>query len=1222
MNPLPGGLAPFDPDAPVAAGTTLIEASAGTGKTYNIAEIYVRLLLRLAPTGRGVRDILVVTFTEAATTELCDRIRRRVRDRLDAAEAGVGPPLTDVEHIALRAALGGFDEAAIHTIHGFCQRVLTQFALESGAPADRALLTDDRPLMRDAAQDEFTARTHALPMPVYSALEAVGYTAATVRALAEMQGEGTLVGVPKRPAAGFAVYQARLERAHAAAADLWRTDGAAARAHLIAAADAGRLNKTSYKTDRIVRLFRLLAAYLESGLAPKGLPEALTLLGASTLAEKQPAKAGPPPAHPLFDAIDVLREAFEGLQTGVLDLMHDALERLPEAVARRKQALQALSFGDLLLEVARALDDPERGAGLVAALRARYAWALIDEFQDTDPVQWGIFHAVFERLFLIGDPKQAIYAFRGADLPTYLTARSSAVAQFGLLRNYRTDAALVEKINALFGRAAIHRPFVDPGIEFQTVEARYTEPRLRTGSSDEPGEPGAPAAPLIFRHLLRENAALEKRSGLITATWAQERLPARVAADVVDLLSGPEVIRTGPEDAPSWRPLRPRDVAILVRTNREAAAMKAALAAVGVPAVLNGTGAVFETPEAAELRILMAAMLEPGHLPGLRAALATALLGVEGEVIARFVGSEEDAAFTEWATRFAEWHDLWGRAGFLVAFRSLISRCALLPRWLGEVGGERRVTNLLHLSELVHAAERASALGPHALVAWYDRQRTGESDDDDRQLRLESDADALQIVTMHRSKGLEYGVVFLPSLMGGGKLHRSEALHPRFRLPAAAGERPRRGVYLGGDAALGETAREHAERAVREENVRLAYVALTRARHRAVVYWGALTSAERSPLMHLLHPNPDAAADADPLEAVQGRLALLDDEHITAELSGLGLVVPATLDEVPMRRYEPVSTDPAPLSRRHFPEPHVRPLDRTWGRASFTGLLRRAEHRRSPMDDRPGADETGSPSIAGVSAEGRRVTLAELPSGTGTGLAMHRVLERVPFTATVADLQTAAAPALRYHGLSPEVHGELLARGLAEALDTPLLSEDPACTLRSITAERRVPEMRFDLAVARRAQAAVRPADIAAVLARRPHLSAYAQSVERLGFDAFSGYLGGAIDLCFEHGGRYFVVDFKSNHLGETYADYRPERLAGAMEAGHYHLQAHLYAVAFERHLAARIGPTYDPATHFGGVLYLFVRGMHPDSGPAFGVYRDAPGPEVRAALLRALGVP
>jgi exodeoxyribonuclease V beta subunit len=781
------GLPRFDPDVPAVEGVTLIEASAGTGKTYNIAEIYVRLLLRLAPSGRGVRDILVVTFTEAATTELRDRIRQRVRTELEAAEAGTGPERTDLERLALRAALSGFDEAGIYTIHGFCQRVLTQFALESGAPAELTLLTDDGPLKRDAAQDEFTRQTHGLPVPVYTALDDAGYTAGAVRALAEMQSDVPLVGVPARTPTAFATRSQGLATAHAAARAVWLESGSDAQALLLGAAESGRLNRVSYKPARVANLLRALATYLEDGLATKGLTEALSLLGASTLAEKQPAKAGPPPEHPLFELVDGLREAFESLRLGALDLMHDALAALPGAIARRKEAQQAVAFGDLLVNVARALDDVERGPSLVAALRSRYAWALIDEFQDTDPVQWSIFHRSFERLFLIGDPKQAIYGFRGADLPTYLAARSEAVAQFGLVRNYRTDAALVERVNAIFGRDGVHQPFATPEIEFRHVDARATSPRLRCR------ETGVPGPPLVLRHITRDGAVRDARTDLITATWANERLPERVAADVVELLAGNEEILDHTVDPPVWRPLQPRDIALLVRTNREAAAMKAALSAVGVPAVLNGTGGVFESPEAGELRVLLAALLEPTELPGLRAALATELLGVEGEVIAGFVGAGDDA-FTAWAGRFAEWHALWCESGFLVAFRRLVSSQGLLARWLRTIGGERRVTNLLHLTELLHAAERTSALGPHALVAWFDRQLEGEADEDERQLRLESDADALQIATMHRSKGLEYGVVFLPSLMGGGKLHRSEEQHPRFRLPPAGDGPPRRGV--------------------------------------------------------------------------------------------------------------------------------------------------------------------------------------------------------------------------------------------------------------------------------------------------------------------------------------------------------------------------------------------------------------------------------------------
>jgi exodeoxyribonuclease V beta subunit len=1239
VRPEDTALAAFDPWTTPLEGITLIEASAGTGKTWNITEIFLRLLL---DDQREIREILVVTFTEAATTELRERIRRGIRGRLEAALA---PGNTDSEdtRLALRAALAGFDEASIFTIHGFCQRVLQQFAFESGAPAELTLATDAGALREEVAQDFYTRATHALPMPVFAALSATGFTPGDVLTLARKLGEGPLLGVP---AVGsdqltFEAAGERLQATFEATAAAWATEGQAARQALLAAVAAQQLNARAYKRDKVEALFDALEAYLTTGEAGSDLDEALYLLGVEGLEEKGRKKNTPLPSHPFFAAVDALRAAFEGMRAGSLSLLQSALTWIPAELARRKAAQQTVDFGDLLSGVAEALVDPERGPRLKAALRKRYAWALIDEFQDTDPLQWTIFRGLFDRLYLIGDPKQAIYGFRGADLPTYLGARDHAQRRYGLMRNFRTDAALVAAVNRVFDRPELERPFVDERIRYASVGAAHPGPRLRRRASQEG------AAPLVFRTLGREGAQIEKRAPFtVLATFVRERLPGIVAADIADLLSGDWEISVPvlAGQPPRWRPLQPRDVSVLVRRNAEAADMKAALTQVGVPAVLQGTGSVFATEEAADLRQVMACLGEPTTLPLLRAALATPLLGVAAEDIAGLTaapvpGAAEQPAFVVWTERFRRWHAEWNGRGFMVAFRALLGECGLLERLLGEIGGERRTTNLMHLAELLHAAERAQALRPHALLAWFDRQLSEDEGtrDEERQLRLESDADALQIVTMHSSKGLEYGVVFLPYLWAAGGLHPAEAAHPRYPLDVAADAppgTPRTAVYLTGDDVVRAEAAARAEVVAQQENLRLLYVALTRARHQCIVYWGAVHNAGKSPLAYVLHPAPAGAER--PLESVARAFADLTDTQLAGDLAPLGIVAPVDWAAPVERAYSPPEAPDVGVALRPFPK--GRDLDAAWRRASFTGLTRGASH--------PGVAEgrefdeveevsrfgggAGGPDAEGAADAllGQTTTLDALPPGRATGLGLHRALERLDFpNAGPAEIEAAARPALRAYGLAFERHGANVCRALAEILDTPLLADDTTLTLRSLSRARRVPELSFDLAVARGdAAGPISARRLGAVLAQRKELGDYGDRLAALDFAPFSGFLTGALDLAFEHGGRYWLLDYKSNRLGPTYAHYAPERLAQVMSESHYHLQSHLYAAALHLHLRQRLGAAYVPETHFGGCLFLFMRGLHPELKPAqggrMGVYRDRPPTEILDALCDALGVP
>ena len=649
----------FDPTGPLPTGPVLLEASAGTGKTYAIATLVLRLV---AEEGLGIHEILVVTFTEAATTELRDRVRRRLRDALAVAERARrtgtypadAPPDAATRHVVtialrdgtldvaidrLRRALERFDDAAIATIHGFCARVLRERAFECGAELDGELLTDVDALCDELARD-FWARTSAAhPLDAVRALDAAcGY--ATLRdvvgralrhadapclpACVDDRADGADDAGLGDPALDAALAVRR--RAARTLADSWLGEtGESAGACLEEAILTKQLSGTTWKIGEKGNNLETRSRAVSAGATGRPecdpAPDALAYFHPDRL-RKATNKAGTTPAHALFDEVAALAEADTALEAAlgdaVLRLKHACARWARREAARRKRARRQHGYDDLLRLVRDALRRGGADGALARALRTGFRAALIDEFQDTDAVQWEIFHTAFgdpaHRLVLIGDPKQSIYGFRGADLRAYLAAREAAGRVGRLDTNHRTDRALVDALHALVDGPPL--PFAESGIRWHPVGARHDAPRL-VGAG----------APLRVRFLARDGVLAPRGTKRVPAKeQAQRHLPSWVAADVVRFLSSGATIADR-EGAPP-RAVRPGDAAVLVRSHRQARAIQAALRRAGVPAVIHGAESVFASAEAGELAAVLAAVLEPADARLLRAALATDLLGI------------------------------------------------------------------------------------------------------------------------------------------------------------------------------------------------------------------------------------------------------------------------------------------------------------------------------------------------------------------------------------------------------------------------------------------------------------------------------------------------------------------------------------------------------------------------------------------------------------------
>ncbi len=1183
--------------APLAVplrGTHLIEASAGTGKTWTITTLLLRLLVEH---DLAVDDVLVVTFTEAATAELRDRVRSRIRGALTDLRAGRPDELvralvdaTDADrvHDRLQRALRDFDEAAISTIHGFCRRMLTENAFESGVPFDTELETDVGPLLLQVATDFWAREVHDADPLLVRSLRRHGITPAQLASLA-----AAVVAQPDRlvlppvwtepdPAPAF-------RAAWTAARSAWQ----AGRDDLEALVQAAPgLNRRSYRRDRVPVWMGAIDDWLE----PEG-PREATIHGAAARFTASGLAAAtrtgsPPLQHPILDAMERLCGAGAAMDAWLLSFRRRLADHAVEELRRRKDERNVWSFDDLLHRLADALDGRDRGR-LARAIRARYRAALIDEFQDTDRVQYRIFgriwHGTDTPLFLIGDPKQSIYRFRGADIHAYLQAAADAGDRtWTLATNWRSDPSLVRAVNALFGR--LSRPFLLDRIGFDPAEAR---PDAR----DTLGTGGEPMAPMQVRFVPRDGRA--GKQGRITSAWSGEGLPALVSADIARMLT--DDVRVG------GHRLEAGDVAVLVRTNRQAQQMQDALRAAGIPSVLYSADSVLGSFEAADLHQLLAALADPADEAHVRAAAVTDLVGLDGDQL--FSLRTDDEAWQAWMQRFADWRTRWLRYGFMAMFSAVLDQQAAAgappthARLLGLRDGERRMTNLLHLAELLHNAVTTEHLGPSGLLRWFEARLNGEvAPGDDAQLRLESDEHAVKLVTVHRSKGLEFPVVYCPFLWQGSQRRRLGPPAVAFHDPDD-GDRPK--LDLGTDRLREHTALEDAEAAA--EGLRQLYVALTRARHLCLWVWGAFQGAEAAPPAWLLHRR---VAEVSPA-ALGKRLKKLDDEDLLADLQALadgsdGSIEVTSLDDDVVVPYRPGAVSPAsltarPVTRRSFPGRRT---------SSFSGLVA-GEHTLAPHEA-DGLDHAdfGAPSPAtSARPTDAPANLVGFPAGRRVGTCLHAIFEHVDFVEPTGHAEVIEQQ-LHAHGYAPSRWAPLAATAVQTTLDTPLGEDLPR--LRDVDRSRRLDELPF---VFPAQQPAVDARALADVLRRHGSLpSVYTDRVEALEFVPLQGFLKGFVDLVFEHQGRWWMVDYKSNRLGDRLADYAPPRLARAMADHHYYLQYHLYAVALHRLLAYRL-PTYDPGTHFGGALYLFIRGMTPATDWRYGVVRDDLSPPLLEAL-------
>ncbi|EPK0905873.1 exodeoxyribonuclease V subunit beta [Klebsiella pneumoniae] len=1132
-------------------GERLIEASAGTGKTFTIAALYLRLLLGLGgeaayPRAISVEELLVVTFTEAATEELRGRIRSNIHElRIACLRGESDNPLysallaeiADKDDAAktLLLAERQMDEAAVFTIHGFCQRMLSLNAFESGMLFEQQLIEDESRLRYQACADFWRRHCYPLTRDIAAVIHDVWKGPRDLLKSLDrwLQGEAPQLKSPPAPNETLAERHQQIIARIDSLKQQWREQVGEIEGVL----ENSGLDRRKFNRGNQGKWMEKVNAWAQEETLSYQLPDALEKFAQSFLLERTKA-GGEPPVHPLFSAVESLLASSLTLTDLVLAR---AMVEIRDAVAREKRRRGELGFDDMLSRLDEALRG-DSGETLASAIRQRFPVAMIDEFQDTDPQQYRIFRRIWRRqpetaLLLIGDPKQAIYAFRGADIFTYMKARGDVAAHYTLDTNWRSSPGMVGSVNRLFSLS--DNPFMFHEIPFLPVKAAAKNKGLRFTVD-------AADVPAMNVWLMPGDTV---GSGDYQTFMAQ-----LCATQIRDWLSAGQQGRALLWRGETSRPVQASDITVLVRNRLEAAQVREALQTLGIPSVyLSNRDSVFETLEAQELLWLLQAVLAPERENTLRSALATSMFGLTALDIENL--NQDEQAWDALVEEFSEYRQIWRQRGVMPMLRALMTARHIAENLLATRGGERRLTDILHISELLQ--EAASQLeSEHALVRWL-AQHIAEPDSNaaSQQMRLESDKHLVQIVTIHKSKGLEYPLVWLPFIARFRKQDQA-FYHDRETFAAV--------LDLGQDEASLELA--EAERLA--EDLRLLYVALTRA------VWHC--SLGVAPLSSRKSGNSDFHLSA------LGRLLqageAMDAAGLAARLADfchgdIALQIPGELDLTPWQA--PAATIPR-LSAREL----QRRIADDWRVTSYSGLQQHGFSGGQDLLPRLDVDAAG----VGEVVEEPQLTPHQLPRGAAPGTFLHSLFEELDFTQPVPEGWMAEK--LQLSGFDAQ-WAPVLTDWLGGVLKTRLPGPDIA--LNQLAARDKQVEMAFYLPIAQLLTAE----RLDALIRQYDPLSA---DTPPLDFRQVRGMLKGFIDLVFRHEGRYYLLDYKSNWLGEDREAYTRPAMEQAMRAHRYDLQYQLYSLALHRYLRHRLAD-YDYDRHFGGVIYLFLRGMDGQEG-------------------------
>jgi exodeoxyribonuclease V beta subunit len=1213
------------------SGASLIEASAGTGKTFTIVNLYIRLLLGHGCEPLGVEQILVVTFTNAATGELKERIRQRLRQAyLDffakASQDDFIQQLIDqsdnVELDCQRLALASkqMDEAAVYTIHGFCHKALTEPAFESGAMYEQSFILDESEWLKMAAEDYW--RKHVVTLPQHT-LQLLLKHWSTPDAM--LKGIGRLLSQHATPyqtadidsaiksVKQYAEQVAKLKQ-------WWLSNDISQQLSKANLNGRAKLGKLPTLQD--------MQAFCKSDLLQIDFDKTGWQLFSPEQVAKAAKKGSEDLSHIDFSQFERLQSMLLGCQQNlILAFSQHAMSVVSANLASHKQMLHLLSPDDLLLGLQRAISQQagsdDKANALANTIRQNYPVALIDEFQDTDPVQFEVFQGIYGASneepelgissetrsdirsgasseissglskacwIMIGDPKQAIYAFRGADIFTYIKAKDWVDHQrhFTLATNWRSAPKLVKAINRLFESSRKGFLF-EQSIPFYPVQAG----RDFAGLTIE----GEAVHSLDFQHLCSE------QNLPISASDASTQLAIATANQISHWLHLAQTDQAQIQN----RAITASDCCVLVRNRNEAQVIKHALSAVNVASVFLARKSVFSTPIAVDLFRLLKALSQPTDERLLKAALMSELFTFDAQQLDNLFNDE--SSWQEVLEQRFYWHQTWQKQGLIRAINQVLQHFDVEQGLIKhQTDGLRRVTDLRHLTELLQQ-QSLQLVGEAQLIHWFEScLLEPDHNNDGQQMRLESDANLVQIITLHSSKGLEFPLVFIP-FASSYKTAQQALYHNEHQ-------------QLEVDFLIQEQNLQKADFERLAEDIRLFYVAVTRAVYYCSIgVWNIslgkskkVSGFGQSALGCLLMSSKDEP-ETDPELTIT-------DQHIAQRIQALAAKCDLsyrTFIQVQSATPQGGITQNSEAKLRQLKALQLtKPVSRAWRLTSYSAISSQQVHLDMPA---PGQDEgqdqvlhlVQSEELAEQSSLNSELTQSpfSFERGANAGSFLHGVLENIDLQKP-EQLSEVITQQSTWFGISDEWHGclenwltEVLLAPFSAQTETPMETptQTPSISLAQLSAKQVKVEMEFHMPLHE-----VKVGDFNRII--NQYSKQYARDYQ---FEQLNGMIKGFIDLMFEYDGKFYVADYKSNHLGDSYEHYHYSAMEEAMTGHDYHLQAILYTLALHRWLKHKL-PNYDYKTHIGGAYYLFIRGMS-QATPGNGVYFVLPEQSMIQAL-------
>jgi len=1172
-------------------GANLIEASAGTGKTYSIEGIFLRLLIEKEI---PIENILAVTFTEAAASELKSRIVNRLHNMQILFDDDPKYDTSDelslslynkyksdnsqnhydaISHkkLLVKRALQNIDEATISTIHSFCLKVLRENAFESGSYFDTDFLDNETSLKQEILHDYIRINFHNADITYLQIYDIMKFNQQELIKIQNIYNSKISIQIipDDLDNSGFnpEIITEVLNRRNDIRKVFEKEKDLIIKFIINNKEKLNKIVKWENALDKCSAYFTDKDCFNVDGLDK--------ICGNYISSKISKSKTIEESEFPEFlilnnDYLLFLKESQMMIKKFLVWKKYDFAKYYNTELQNRKREKRVWSFNDLLIELNNALNE-QGSSKFKEIVSSKYSAVMIDEFQDTDPVQYDIFMKLFnydgKTIFFIGDPKQSIYSFRNADIFSYIKVYSDCRSFWTITTNFRSSEKYLKALNNIFNR---NNPFLINAIVFQEAVSPVENSMNLFIDGDDNS-----AMKFIFQETDEKLSAETSMSYIIEESISEiKKLLAYSDKGSAYFINKKNI----------KKPITTKDIAFIVRTNNEAENIHNALSKENIPSVMYSERSIVDTDEMSEIKLILNAVNNYRDRKSVVTALSTEIWGYNAENILSITTDEN--IFNSILYRLQEYRHIWDKYGFISFFKIFLTRENIHSNIFSLNKSRRRMTNINHIAEILHNTAVRYSLGINGLMKFIEQDINDEKKDS-FEIRIETDSESIKILTIHKSKGLQFPIVFMPFLYKKPRDNDAIVFHKDNQIFMDISE----GLYEEDEYMKNINISDYETAA---ENLRLLYVALTRAEYRTYIGWAKTDGLKNTPLAYLIHCKSDITPDTFTAVVKNFKIEysdIINDLNILYNKSG------GTISFLPAHNGENYPFDARDSKPPDFKirENHVT-ITQSFQINSFTSIV------HSDNEFRQTALSSAS------SLTDNALTYDDLKTGALSGIFIHSIMQNCDFHNLTHDVLEKLIIETAEKYFIKNINVEKIRETILNITTGKIISKCDKISLNNIQKNNIIKETEFHFSV-----------DSINYSLIKSLLSEYYGYVDFPDNQniASSGFMKGVIDAVIENNGKFYIIDWKSNFLGNSIKDYGESNIIEQMRNNFYHLQYLIYLVAVNRYLA-NILPDYNYENSFGGIFYIFIRGFNEKSGT--GVFYDLPEYDIVRKMELALG--